>query len=108
MLKIIQGALDTDKLLKAYQEEACTKNFGAFCVFVGIVREEGNIQGLSFDIHEALLKTWFEKWHHKAKDLGVVLKMAHSLGDVLIGQSSFLCVLMGKNRKNALELYQFY
>ncbi|OOC29893.1 hypothetical protein BZK24_08560, partial [Helicobacter pylori] len=39
---------------------------------------------------------------HKAKNLGVVLKMAHSLGDVLIGQSSFLCVLMGKNRKNAL------
>ncbi|GAA8817358.1 molybdenum cofactor biosynthesis protein MoaE [Helicobacter pylori] len=106
MLKIIQGALDTDKLLKAYQEEACTKSFGAFCVFVGIVRGEDNIQGLNFDIHEALLKTWFEKWHHKAKDLGVVLKMAHSLGDVLIGQSSFLCVLMGKNRKNALELYQ--
>ncbi|GAA9575899.1 hypothetical protein HpHA54_08540 [Helicobacter pylori] len=61
MLKIIQGALDTDKFLKAYQEKACTKNFGAFCVFVGIVREEDNIQGLSFDIHEALLKTWFEK-----------------------------------------------
>lgn len=47
MLKIVQGALDTDKLLKAYQEEACAKNFGAFCVFVGIVRKEGNIQGLS-------------------------------------------------------------
>ncbi len=76
-------------------------------MFIGIVREEDNIQGLSFDIHEALLKTWFEKWHHKAKDLGVVLKMAHSLGDVLIGQSSFLCVLMGKNRKNALELYEY-
>ncbi len=106
MLKIIQGALDTEKLLKAYQEEACAKNFGAFCVFVGIVRKEDNIQGLSFDIYEALLKTWFEKWRHKAKDLGVVLKMAHSLGDVLIGQSSFLCVLMGKNRKNALELYE--
>ncbi len=75
-------------------------------MFVGIVRGENNIQGLSFDIYEALLKTWFEKWRHKAKDLGVVLKMVHSLGDVLIGQSSFLCVLMGKNRKNALELYQ--
>ncbi len=74
MLEIIQGALDTDKLLKAYQEEACAKNFGAFCAFVGIVRGEDNIQGLSFDIHEALLKTWFEKWHHKAKDLGVALK----------------------------------
>ncbi|WQS37971.1 molybdenum cofactor biosynthesis protein MoaE [Helicobacter pylori] len=106
MLKIIQGALDTSELLKDYQEEARMKNFGAFCVFVGIVREEGNVQGLSFDIYEALLKTWFEKWHHKAKDLGVVLKMAHSVGDVLIGQSSFLCVLMGKNRKNALELYE--
>ncbi len=44
-------------------------------MFVGIVREEDNIQGLSFDIYEVLLKTWFEKWHHKAKDLGVVLKM---------------------------------
>ncbi|AFI06132.1 molybdopterin synthase catalytic subunit [Helicobacter cetorum] len=106
MLEIIQGALNTQELLKVYQEEACAKNFGAFCVFVGIVREENNIQGLSFDIYEALLKTWFEKWHTKANDLGVVLKMAHSNGDVLIGQSSFLCVLMGKNRKNALELYE--
>ncbi|PUD76142.1 molybdenum cofactor biosynthesis protein MoaE, partial [Helicobacter pylori] len=26
MLKIIQGALDTSELLKAYQEEACAKN----------------------------------------------------------------------------------
>ncbi len=75
-------------------------------MFVGIVRGENHLQGLSFDIHEALLKAWFEKWHHRAKDWGVTLKMAHSLGDVLIGQSSFLCVLMGKNRKNALELYE--
>ncbi|OQU73922.1 molybdenum cofactor biosynthesis protein MoaE, partial [Helicobacter pylori] len=52
MLKIVQGALDTEKLLKDYQEEARMKNFGAFCVFVGIVREEGNVQGLSFDIYE--------------------------------------------------------
>nr|WP_213862463.1 hypothetical protein [Escherichia coli] len=65
-------------------------------MFVGIVRGENNIQGLSFDIYEALLKTWFEKWHHKAKDLGVVLKMAHSLGDVLIGQSSFFMRFNGK------------
>ncbi|AAD06322.1 MOLYBDOPTERIN CONVERTING FACTOR, SUBUNIT 2 [Helicobacter pylori J99] len=108
MLKIVQGALDTDKLLKDYQEEACTKNFGAFCVFVGIVREEGNVQGLSFDIYEALLKTWFEKWRHQPKDLGVVLKMAHSVGDVLIRHSSFLCVLMGANTKNALKLYEYF
>ncbi|WP_104747862.1 molybdopterin synthase catalytic subunit [Helicobacter cetorum] len=106
MLKIIQGALDTQELLKDYQQEAQAQNFGAFCVFLGIVREENNIQGLSFDIYEVLLKTWFEKWYTRAKNLGVVLKMAHSNGDVLVGQSSFLCVLMGKNRKNALELYE--
>ncbi len=106
MLEIFQGALDTSKLLNQYQQEASLKNFGAFCVFVGIVREENNIQGLSFDIYEALLKAWFENWQIKAKNLGVMLKMAHSNGDVLVGQSSFLCVLMGKNRKNALELYE--
>ncbi|GAA9742036.1 hypothetical protein VN0139_06180 [Helicobacter pylori] len=109
MLKIIQGALDTDKLLKAYQEEACMKNFGAFCVFVGIVRGEDNIQGLSFDIYEALLKTWFEKWHYKAKDLGVVLKMAHSLGDVLIGQKLIFMRFNGKEQKKCLRtIPRFY
>ncbi len=102
MLEIYDGALPTHKLYHQYEKIAKENNFGVSCVFTGIVREEGGICALSFDIYEPILRQWFEAWHQKIKEQGAILCMAHSRGDVSLGESSFMCAILSSQRKVAL------
>jgi len=104
MLWLYEGALDVEKILSDWYGEYKNKNFGAFINFVGIVRKEGKIDGLSFDIYEPLLKSWFEKWQKRARDRGAVVLMAHSMGDVLVHQSSYISAVLSPKRKVALSM----
>ena len=80
---------------------------GALCVFTGIVRAEGGISALSFDIYEPLLRRWFEAWQRRAnEEFGAVIFMAHSLGDVACGESSYMCAILSPKRRAALEIYE--
>ncbi|PAF51539.1 molybdenum cofactor biosynthesis protein MoaE [Helicobacter sp. 13S00477-4] len=106
MLEIYEGPLPVFELYKRWEGEAIEKNLGAFCLFEGIVREEGDIEGLSFDIYEPLFLKWFEVWEQKAKDQKVFLRMAHSKGNVAKFQSSYMVALMSAHRKAALSLYE--
>ena len=158
MLEIFDGALDTCKLYRKYENLAREKNCGACCVFCGVVRGEefggdlneeldegldgaiggdfrrgkpcenlgaqggGNpasvggdsergdfreIEGLSFDIYEPLLREWFAHWEER---LGgrAILCMAHSRGDVMVGESSFMCAIISPQRRVALEYYEAF
>ena len=79
MLYLYDGALDVPKILKEWYEQEANSNYGAYIPFVGTVRSEDNIEGLSFDIYEPILNSWFEAWQKKAEAKGAVIKMAHSL-----------------------------
>ena len=65
------------------------------------------IEGLSFDIYESLLKGWFARWEER---LGgrAILCMAHSRGDVMVGESSFMCAIISPQRRVALEYYEAF
>ena len=107
MLEIYEGALPTLDIYQKWENLASEKNFGALSVFTGIVREENEIVGLSFDIYEPLLKKWFHQWQHLALEQHFALIfMAHSRGDVLQGKSSFMCAISASQRKNVLSLYE--
>ncbi len=108
MLEIFEGALPTFELYKKYEDVASQNNNGACCVFCGVVREENGILGLSFDIYEPLLKQWFQTWQKQLQDLGVLLYMAHSKGDVFCHQSSFMCAIISSQRKLALQYYDVF
>jgi molybdopterin synthase catalytic subunit len=71
---------------------------------VGTVRSEDGIDGLSFDIYEPILKSWFERWQQKAKESGAVVKMAHSKGDVMLHESSYIAAIFSPKRRVALEM----
>lgn len=101
MLEIYSGSLPTQTIYTSWEAFARGQNIGAMCVFTGIVRAENDIQGLSFDIYEPLLRKWFEGWQAKATIL-----MAHSLGDVPCGESSFMCAILSPQRKDALAIYE--
>ncbi|EAH9845057.1 molybdenum cofactor biosynthesis protein MoaE [Campylobacter coli] len=101
---LYQGSLDIPKIYSQWYEFAKDKNCGALLTFCGIVREEGGIEALSFDIYEPLLKKWFDEWQKRVKEEGVILLFAHSIGDVKTHESSYLAGVLSKQRKLGLKL----
>ncbi|RLA71911.1 MAG: molybdenum cofactor biosynthesis protein MoaE [Epsilonproteobacteria bacterium] len=104
MLELYDGALDVPTILERWYAEEATSNYGAYIPFVGTVRAEDEIDGLSFDIYEPILNSWFNVWQTKAKEAGAVVKMAHSRGDVLLHESSYIAAVFSPKRRVALEL----
>ena len=103
MLYLYDGPLDVPTILKEWYEQEAKSNYGAYIPFVGTVRSEDNIEGLSFDIYEPILRSWFEAWQQKAKERGAIIKMAHSRGDVMFHESSYIAAVFSPKRRVALE-----
>jgi molybdopterin synthase catalytic subunit len=103
MLYLYDGPLDVPTILKEWYEQEAKSNYGAYIPFVGTVRSEDNIDGLSFDIYEPILRSWFEAWQQKAKERGAIIKMAHSRGDVMLHESSYIAAVFSPKRRVALE-----
>lgn len=104
MLEIELGSLDTERLYAKWHKLASEMNFGACATFVGIVRDEGGISGLSFDLYQPILSGWFDSWQERARGRGALICMAHSLGDVPNHTSSFATAILSPKRRVALEL----
>jgi molybdopterin synthase catalytic subunit len=102
LLSLYDGALDVPKILKDWYEEEAFSNYGAYIPFVGTVRNEDDIEGLSFDIYEPILESWYKGWQEKAKAKDAIIKMAHSRGDVMIHESSYIAAVFSPKRKVAL------
>lgn len=105
-LELSKGGINTYNFYTKCERYAADKGYGALNIFNGIVREEKGISALSFDIYKPLLISWFNKWQEKAKNNQTTIKMAHSYGDVKIGETSFICAILSRHRKNSLEIYK--
>ncbi len=104
MLELYDNALNVPEILMRWYGDEAQNNYGAFIPFVGTVREESGIEGLSFDIYEPILDRWFEAWQARAKAEGAMVKMAHSKGDVKVHESSYIAAVFSPKRRTALEL----
>ncbi len=104
MLELYQNALPVEAILRKWYRAHRDQNYGAFINFVGIVRDENGIEGLSFDIYKPLLASWFESWQAEARKRGALLLMAHSEGDVLLHESSYIAAVLSPKRRVALEM----
>ena len=62
------------------------------------------IEGLSFDIYEPILNSWFGSWQQKAEVQNAIVLMAHSIGDVPLHKSSYVAAVLSPKRKVALAL----
>jgi len=103
-LLLYNGPLNVERIFAAWHEDIKDKNYGAFVTFVGIVRDEDGIEGLSFDIYEPILHSWFDSWQKKANENGAHVLMAHSIGDVPLHTSSYVAAVVSPKRKVALTL----
>ncbi|QHG91841.1 molybdenum cofactor biosynthesis protein MoaE [Sulfurimonas sp. CVO] len=104
MLSLYNGPLNVAEILKEWYEQEAKSNYGAYISFVGTVRSENSIDGLSFDIYEPILQSWFEAWQAKAKERGAIIKMAHARGDVMLHESSYISAVFSPKRRVALDL----
>jgi len=103
MLEIYRNALPVEEILTKWYQIHKDQNYGAYINFVGIVRDENGIDGLSFDIYEPLLTSWFQTWQEEVKSRGALLLMAHSEGNVYVHESSFIAAVLSPKRRVALE-----
>jgi len=103
VLKLYDGGLDVPNILKDWYTEESQSNYGAFIPFIGTIRDEDGIDGLSFDIYEPILEKWFARWQEKAKAKNAIIKMAHSRGDVYLHESSYIAAVFSPKRRVALE-----
>ena len=107
MLILRKNALNTKEIINEWYDKY-RFDFGAFVPFIGIVRSDDNIEGLSFDIKEDMLKNWFNQWINKAKNKDSLILMAHSIGDVKVYETSFIAGVFSKHRKEAFELIESF
>lgn len=108
MVELYNGALNVPEIVTRWYAEEADYNYGAYIPFVGTVREEDGIEGLSFDVYEPILTSWFEGWAAKVAPLGAKLKMAHSRGDVLVHESSYIAAVFSPKRRVALETIEAF
>ena len=103
-MELYDGPLNAEEILSRWYKTAAERSYGAYIPFVGIVRDDDGIEALSFDIYKPLLKRWFDKWQKRAAERGAVVLMAHSVGDVAVGRSSYISAVLSPHRREALEL----
>ena len=103
-LELYDGSLEVEKITNNWYNDFRLSNYGAIITFVGVVRDEDGIDGLSFDIYEPILNSWFESWQKKANEKNAIVLMAHSRGDVLNHTSSYIAAVCSPKRRVALEL----
>lgn len=103
-LILCEGPLNVNDINAKWYDEFKESNYGAIITFVGVVRDENSIDGLSFDIYEPILKSWFESWQQKANEKNAIVLMAHSKGDVLNHESSYIAAVCSPKRRVALEM----
>ena len=103
-LQLFNGSLPVENITNAWYDKFRNSNYGAIITFVGVVRDENEIDGLSFDIYEPILNNWFDNWQKKANDKNAIVLMAHSIGDVLNHESSYIAAVCSPKRRVALEL----
>ncbi|WP_321470033.1 molybdenum cofactor biosynthesis protein MoaE [Halarcobacter sp.] len=103
-LQLFDGSLPVEEITNEWYSEFKDSNYGAVITFIGVVRDENKIDGLSFDIYEPILKKWFESWQERAKEKNAVVLMAHSRGDVLNHESSYIAGVCSPKRRVALEM----
>jgi molybdopterin synthase catalytic subunit len=103
-MELYNGPLKIKEIFGRWLDEEAESNYGAYIPFVGTIRAEDDIEALSFDIYEPILKAWFEGWQERAAKRGAIVKMAHSIGDVPVHTSSYISAVFSPKRRVALEL----
>ncbi len=100
VLEIYKGGVPVMDVLNRWYDEFKLEGYGAMIPFIGIVRPDNGIDGLSFDLYLPLLTEWFKKWQNLPD---AKITMAHSFGDVMVGETSFLCAVYTKHRREGFK-----
>ena len=73
-LQLFDGSLPVEQITNSWYNKYKNSNFGAIITFVGVVRDENKIDGLSFDIYEPILNSWLDSWQKKANEKDAIVR----------------------------------
>lgn len=104
-LFVSHGGIDIINFFKISNELTIEYGYGANCTFNGVVRGDGGVEGLSFNIYNTLFIKWFRDWEQRAVKSECNVLLAHSVGFVPVGETSFICSVFSKHRASALEFF---
>ncbi len=109
MFEIISAPIDLAALTRAVSTDAC----GGVVTFCGIVRERSDdgrpVTGLSYEAHEAMAVTEFERIAGEArKRFGACeIAIAHRVGDLRIGEVAVVTVVASEHRGAAFDACEY-
>lgn len=103
MVEIYKNAIPVMDVMHEWYKESY--GYGAMIPFIGVVRADDSIEALRFDLHETMLNGWFSRHKHQSD---TKILMAHSKGDVKVGQTSFMAAVFSKHREEGFgEIEKF-
>ena len=109
MFRVTAQAIDVGALQQAVRTDAC----GGVVTFAGIVRERSDdnrpVTGLSYEAHEAMAVTEFERIAGEARERFGACEIAvvHRVGDLRIGDVAVAVVVASAHRGTAFDACEY-
>jgi molybdopterin synthase catalytic subunit len=100
MVEFYPGGVPVIEVIERWHTLERERGWGAFIPFIGIVRPDGGITGLYFELYAPLLVEWFKKWENLPDGK---IYMAHSFGKVGVGETSFLAGIFTLHRQEGFK-----
>lgn len=113
MSDTIQASISTDQLnIQDAYDFVADPAHGAVDVFVGAVRdhhEEQSVQGITYDVHEALAQKIFEEISEEAHKRwsGIKTYLSHYKGQLDIGGISVIIAVSSAHRAESFEACRY-
>jgi molybdopterin synthase catalytic subunit len=109
MLAIVREPIDVASIARSVRTDAC----GAVITFAGVVRamsdDERVVTGLSYEAHEAMAITEFEKIAGEARERfgPCEIAIAHRTGDLQVGEVSVAVAVAAPHRGVAFDACEY-
>ncbi|MRJ06871.1 MAG: molybdenum cofactor biosynthesis protein MoaE [Epsilonproteobacteria bacterium] len=99
-IELYNGGVPVMEIVERWHSLEKGNGWGAFIPFIGIVRPDGGIVGLYFELYAPLLLEWFKKWENLPDGK---IYMAHSFGEVKVTETSFLAGIFTPHRQEGFK-----
>lgn len=105
MIEITEKTIDVSAVLK----HVSSTKAGGTVFFIGSVREEGDLQGLQYDVYPEMAKSEMQKLVEEARRQWPIESVAvvHRVGWVPLGEASVVIAVSSAHRKEAYAASRF-
>jgi len=102
---ITKEDLSIDELVRKMKKP----EMGAIVTFLGVVREDGGMEGINVEVYEEMAVDELEKLEHEAREKFEVeaVEIVHREGSLKVGESILVILVGAKHRKEAFRACEY-